>query len=211
MKNDIQVTVFGATGQVGRRIVTLLLAHGVRVVAAVHGDNILPAHDRLTILAVDIYDADSVARALKGSTAVISALGSWGTKRQDVLTVGMKHIVAGMQAQSMMRLISLTGAEARATGDQLGLIHRLMHTALLVVASKILRDGEYHIGLLEVSELDWTVIRSPIMSNTDSVSAGVLSKSRPLPWQRISRQAVSMAMVQLLDDDGWNKQAPYIR
>lgn len=211
MNSDSQITVFGATGQVGRQVVALLLARGYWVVAAIHGDSHFPAHDRLSTVSVDIYDSTSVAKALEGSTLVVSALGSWGTKRKDVLTAGMQAIIPAMNAQSIHRIVSLTGADARAAGDQLGIIHRLMHIAIGVMAPKILRDGERHIALLEASNLDWTALRSPIMSSRDGVGNGELTMRRPLPWQRISRSYVANAIVTLIADTTQSNQAPYIR
>lgn len=206
-----QVTVFGATGRVGRQVVDLLLADGHAVVAAVHGEADMPTHTNLTTRRVDVYDQASVARAVKGSDTVVSALGSWGTKNQNVLSAGVTNIIAAMESQSIRRIVSLTGAEARAQGDSLGIIHRLMHIALLVIAPKILRDGEAHIAALEASHLDWTVVRSPIMSAAQGAREGKLSLARPLPWQRIARSAVAAQMVELVQGDTWVGQAPFIR
>jgi putative NADH-flavin reductase len=210
MERHKQITVFGASGQIGRRVVELLLDRGYNVVAAMHGHNPLSDHEYLTVVPVDIYDAASVEQALEGSSVVISALGSWGTKRKDILTVGMQHIIPAMEKLQIRRIVSLTGADARAAGDKMGLVHQLTHIALGAVAPKILKDGEQHITMLENSSLEWTVIRSPIMSAANSVGYGVLSLHRPLPWQRISRQYVAEAMVRAIEDDEWVRQAPYI-
>ena len=210
MEGPRQITVFGASGQIGRRVVELLLERGYKVIAAVHGHNPLPEHEHLTVVTVDIYDAVSVEQAMNGSSVIISALGSWGTKRKDILTVGMRYIIPAMEKLQIRRIVSLTGADARAAGDKMRIIHRLTHIALGVVAPKILRDGEQHIALLGQSQLDWTVVRSPIMSSADNVGYGVLSLHRPLPWQRISRQYVAEAMVRVIEDNEWARQAPYI-
>lgn len=211
MKNTLpQVTVFGANGRIGRLVVDALQAQGYAVIAAVHGTHEFIESDALRVVKADIYDKASVMQAVQGSQVVMSTLGSWGTKRQDVLTVGMTHIIAGMQQHSIKRIVSLTGAESRAPGDKLGIIHRLMHTALGVMAPKILRDGEAHITLLSQSQLDWTVVRSPIMKDGETVGRGELSASRPYPWQFISRRYVVRAMVQCATDDLWLKQAPFI-
>lgn len=210
MKYSQQITVFGATGRVGRIVVELLLERGYNVIAAVHGHNSLSRHDHMVTRVVDIYDMASVAEALRGSSVVISALGSWGTKRKDILTVGMTNIIPAMEKMNIRRIVSLTGADARATNDRLGLIHRLTHLGLGIVAAKILRDGERHIELLESSPLQYTVIRSPIMCSRDKVGYGVLSLHRPLPWQQISYQYVAEAMVRSIESDEWVRQAPYI-
>ena len=210
MNTNEQVTVFGANGRIGRLVVAALQAKHIRVVAAVHSHHEFAESDSLHVVKMDIYDSTSVAQALEGSGAVISTLGSWGTKRKDVLTVGMTNIIAAMQQQSISRIITLTGAESRAPGDKLGLIHRGMHLALGVMAGKILKDGEAHIGLLATSPLDWTVIRSPIMSNRKHAGRGLLTLNRPYPWQLISRHFVVDSIVSCVVDESWAKQAPFI-
>lgn len=207
-----QVTVFGANGKVGSRVVAELLKRQYDVVAFVHSNGRLPDDPHLRVYQGDIYDAKSVDEALAGSSIVISALGSWGTPKKDILTAGMTNIIAGMQQRGISRIVSLTGSEARASGDHLGLIHRLMHLLLRVVAGKVLVDGERHIELLSQSRLDWTVIRSPIMTS-DAVVPDYkyhLATRRPLPWATINRQLVALSIVDSVRDRTWNKQAPFI-
>lgn len=206
-----QITVFGANGKVGQLVVSELIARGYTVVAFVHNASHFTDSPQLKVCRGDIYDAQQVNQALAGSTAVISALGSWGTKKKNILSVGMSHIIPAMKAYGITRIVSLTGADARASGDDLGLIHRLTHPVLSVVMSKIMGDGELHLSLLEKSELDWTVIRSPIMSKRQTrTDQYTLNKRRALPWQTIPYRLVALSMVNAIQDRTWSKQAPYI-
>jgi putative NADH-flavin reductase len=205
-----QVTVFGASGRVGRLVVAELLARGYKVVAVVHRKNRLRPRPGLRIATGDIYDADAVDEALAGSQIVVSCLSSWGTVSKDILTVGTRHIIAAMKRREISRIVSLTGADARAAGDTLSLIHRLTHSVLRVIVPRILGDGEQHISLLEHSQLDWTVLRSPIMTKRTLRRPVHVSDRRPLPWQRVSRRAVALAMVALVQSGAQVCHAPYI-
>lgn len=210
MKSGQSLVIFGASGKVGRLLVEYALADGHQVTAFVHRSHSLTNHPSLTIMKGDVYNAADVQRAVRGKDAVLSALGSWGTKRKDVLSSAMATIIPAMQQHGVARIISLTGAEARASGDHLGIIHRFAHVAIGILAGKVLRDGERHIQLLEQSDLDWTVIRSPIMRASSRTSYH-LSRRRPMPWALISRPAVARAMVDQLADDAHVRQATYIR
>lgn len=204
-----QVTVFGANGRVGRRVVAELLQRGDTVVAFVHSKTDLPPSDRLEVIYGDIYNPADVERALAGSRAVVSALGSWGTPGKDILTVGMTNIIPAMQHVGARTIVSLTGADARAPGDTLSLVHRLMHAFLMIVAPKIMMDGEQHITLLADSRLDWTVVRSPVMVNK-TTNKYQLGRRRPQPWRTIAYDLVAQAMVNSLQDRTWSRAAPYI-
>lgn len=192
----MKLVVFGANGKVGTLVVKKALSEGHTVVAVVHGDSHLPTHDNLTVQKGDVYDATSVAKAIAGADTVISALGSWGTPKKDILTRGMEHIIPAMQSHKARRIVSLTGADAWAEGDDSSVFHSMTRKLLSIVAGKILRDGEEHIALLQKSDLDWTVVRSPVMNERGNAAYQLIT-TRPKPWQTIHREAVAETLLEL--------------
>lgn len=203
------ITVFGANGRVGRLVVEKALLEGHRVTAFVHHSHYFNESDQLNVIEGDVYNPADLEKALEKADVVISALGSWHTPDKDVLSFGMTNIIPIMKKNKINRIISLTGAEARAKNDQLGLVHNLTHMLLGLIAGKILKDGEEHIQLLELSGLDWVVIRSPIMRESAS-RAYKLSGTRPFPWETVSRTAVAHALLRQALDDNISQQAPFI-
>lgn len=203
------ITIFGASGKVGRLVVSDALARGYSVTAFVHSHSDFDTHPALTVVQGDIHNKSDIQKALADSTAVISTLGSWGTKQKDILTAAMLSIIPAMEAGGFTRIVSLTGADARARGDDMGLIHYLSHTVIRIMNGKILKDGEAHIKLLENSTLDWTVMRAPIMNSRDS-RVHMLSNKRPYPWSTIPRKAVADALLNQLEKNSLSQQAPFI-
>ena len=205
------MTVFGASGRVGRIVVELLLGRGYQVVAFVHRANRLGEQAGLQVVQGDIHDRAAVKRAVTGSATVVSTLGSWGTPTKDIVRTGTANLIAAMPPGS--RVISLTGHEAWATGDQRTLFFWLSHgvAAILPVLRKVLKDGEQHIALLQASQLDWTVVRSPLMTRWGRPDRFELSTRRPLPWATIHRQSVAQAIVTLVEPGTQGRQAPFIR
>src|SRR4051812_42365964 len=100
----MQVTVFGASGKVGRLVVAEALQRGYSVKAFVHSRNPFEDSPKLKVVKGDVYDSDDVAKALRGSDAVISCLGSWGSKRRDVLSSAMRMIIPAMTEQKIGRI-----------------------------------------------------------------------------------------------------------
>lgn len=205
----MKMLVFGANGKVGNKVVMQLLLKGHLVTAFVHGASVLPEHQQLSVISGDIYDKNAVYEAVGCSEVIVSALGSWGTPRKDILTSGMKHIIPAMEAAGLRRIVSLTGADARAAGDPSTLIHTVSHSMLGLMAGKVLADGEKHIELLEQSSLNYTVIRSPVMNESGRAAFSLVNK-RPYPWQTIHRDAVVMAMAQLAETDEYARETPFI-
>jgi putative NADH-flavin reductase len=214
----VQITVFGASGKVGRLVVAEALSRGHDVIAFVHRHNALTANPRLRIAGSDIHSAADVAMSLRGSQGVISCLGSWGTHSKDIVSSGMRQIIPAMQAESISRIVSLTGSGANAPADKdtpITITRRVSHWLADRAAGKVLRDGEHHILLLAQSSLEWTVLRSPIMySGGDGLyrltlrPAGVLTGN--FHPQLICRRAVAKALVDQLEGPGYLHAAPFI-
>lgn len=206
----MRITIFGATGKVGSIITAEALRRGHEVVAFVHRKHNFEDNPLLSVYQGDAYNTGQVSKAIKGSDAVISALSSWGTPSKDVLSSAMVSAIPAMKKHKVKRIISLTGADARAPGDSLGIVHRLSHFGISIVGGKVLKDGENHIKLLASSDLDWTVIRSPVMNEKGNPFHFELTNIRPKPWQTINRHSVALAMIQQLEDDTCLHAAPFI-
>lgn len=80
----MKITVFGATGGVGREVVRQALDAGHEVTAVVRDPARLPvpAHERLRVVTVaDVTDPDAVLAVVGGQDAVVSALGATNNKQ----------------------------------------------------------------------------------------------------------------------------------
>jgi putative NADH-flavin reductase len=205
----MQITVFGASGRVGQLVVLLALERGHTVKAFVHSKNPFSDDADLEVITGEISDEAAVGKALQGSDAIISALGSWGTKSKDILTVGMRTIIPLAEGQGIQRLVSLTGSAALWSADKPGFIDKSGHLVLGLIAPKILRDGEAHLKLLEASKLDWTVVRSPVM-NDKGGSAYHLDLQLSSVLANVSRQSVAYCLLDLAAGDDFVHQAPVI-
>lgn len=207
--NQMQITVFGASGKVGRRVVELALKRGYTVVAVVHRRDPFQGTPNLIVRRGDIRNPRDVEVALKGSRAVVSCLGSWGTKTKDILTTGMRVIIPEMEELGIRRIVTLTGADALAPWERAEGAHALSHTALRLLAGKVLEDGELHMRLLSASKLYWTTLRSPVMT-TFGRADYVLGMEHPAVRATVHRQAVAKALVDQIIQPQYVYKAPFI-
>lgn len=205
----MQITVFGASGKVGQRVVALALERGYTVNAFVHSHNPYNDVSGVKVFQGNVKDSGSVERALVGSDAVISALGSWGTKSRNIVSSGMASIIPAMEKLGIKRIITVTGAGALWSKDKPGLLSKAGRLLVKFVSRKILDDGEKHLGLLENSQLIWTCVRSPAMTNGKGHGYRLGFKA-PAPWAAIPRLAVAECMVDLAENDEYRRQAPFI-
>jgi putative NADH-flavin reductase len=205
----MQITVFGANGKVGQLVVERLLADGHSVVAFVHQQSAFEPSEQLKIIKSDVHNAAFVEAALRGSGAVVSALGSWHTPTKDILSSAMNNIIPAMQKQGVRRIVSLTGSAAWAPGDNITFSNKMQHRLFSLGAKAILRDAEKHLEALHASKLDWTVLRSPVMR--DKPDPGYeLNGDLPGIFETIPRESVARALVDQLTDARFLQLAPHI-
>lgn len=205
----MNIAVFGASGNIGKRVTRLLLERGHTVTALTHHATSLPTHPNLKVTQGDIHNRTDVEAVLREADVVISTLGSWGTKQKDILTAAMSNIVPIMESQGITRVISLTGAGVLLPSDSVAWYDRLNVALLAIIAPKILHDGENHLKILAASQLDWTVVRSPVMTN--QLSHGYRLQSQPpLAWTTVSRDQVAQAIVDLIESKDYAQSAPFV-
>ena len=206
----MQVTVYGASGKVGRLVVAELLADQHTVVAFVHQRNPFVGQTGVSVVSGSVDEPAAVALAAAGSQVLISTLGSWGTTTKTVVSTGTQAIIAAAQKHHIRRVITLTGASAFCSADTPTTSDRLTHQLLNLLAPKILRDGEQHLQLLEASALDWTALRSPAMLGFGPAKYQLVAKL-PSLLATIPRRAVVQAIIDQVRSTDSYKQAPVIR
>jgi putative NADH-flavin reductase len=94
----MKLTVFGASGGIGTEVVRQGLAAGHHITAVVRQTSKLDVvpHPSLEVVVADIMDPTTLAPAIAGRDAVISALGPRGTGPTTVMTTGTQSIIQAM-------------------------------------------------------------------------------------------------------------------
>lgn len=105
------VTIFGATGMVGLQLVKHALHKGFTVKA--FGRNVFttafPKNENLQLIQGAMLDKEQVRHAVKGSDAVLSALGGAYNGTDKSRSLGMKNIVEQMDHEGVKRIIAVGG------------------------------------------------------------------------------------------------------
>ncbi len=206
----MKITVFGASGKVGRIVVDLLQADNHDLTLFIHTHNPFTENNNLKIVHGDINSSKDIDLALNNSDLVISTLGSWGTKNKNVLSTSMNQIIPALKRNNIKRIISLTGADARCSADKSSLISSVSHLIFGILVRKILIDGEKHIKLLEDSGLDFTIIRSPVMTKGGQKKSYKLNLEYAKPWETIGRNNVAEALVAQINETKYVQLSPFI-
>jgi putative NADH-flavin reductase len=102
----MKLTVVGATGGVGRRVVSQALDADHDVTAYVRNRAKLQlTHPRLTVIAGELTDREAIRHAVAGADAAINALGPSLDRNATGMPLvdGTRNIVTAMQAEGVER------------------------------------------------------------------------------------------------------------
>jgi putative NADH-flavin reductase len=107
----MRITLCGATGQAGSRILTELLARGHQVTALVRETGKLTPHAHLTEVQGSVADEAILVAACKGADALVSAYGP-GPEHPELLIPATEQLLAAAKASGVPRFIFVGGAGA---------------------------------------------------------------------------------------------------
>lgn len=203
-----RVIVFGATGGTGRLLVEQALARGYAVTAFSRNPGKLELeHPALTKVAGDVLDPASVEAAVAGHDAVVVTLGMPLLDRSGLRAKGTANVVRAMEAVGVERLICLSIMGLGESWDNLPWLYkRFMIPVLLARPTADHRDQEQ---LILASELDWTIVRPPNMTDkpgTGEIRHGFGGGEGPVGMY-IPRADVAAFMLDQLDGDDYHRAA----
>lgn len=173
----MKLTIFAATGGIGRQILDQAVGAGHDVTAVVRNPDKVSGPIR--IVTADLASADPAAlqSAIGGADAVLSGLGARSKSEAGVAWQGTRAMVQAMRATDVRRIVVVSAAPIGTVpspgipnppkhdpGD--GLLMRQVFGRLVKAA---LRDHYADLArmedILRESTLDWTVIRPPKLTD----------------------------------------------
>ncbi|MEU9331980.1 NAD(P)H-binding protein [Streptomyces sp. NPDC048290] len=198
----MKLTVFGATGGVGREIVRQALDAGHQVTAVVRD----PARLAVTGAGLEVYRADlgdpqAVRAAVAGRDAVLSGLGARSRKDAGVTARLTRTVLEAMEAEHVRRLVVVSAAPVGPPAEGEGALDRLMLGAVSLVFKDIYADLRETEAELARSATDWTVVRPPRLQ--DKPLTGVYRRvigGFPRKGRFIGRADVAHAMLAAVRD-----------
>ncbi|WP_151483567.1 NAD(P)-dependent oxidoreductase [Streptomyces albicerus] len=210
----MRVTVFGATGGIGRLVVQQLLDDGHQVTALVRTPAKLAlTHSHLTAVTGQLSDRDAVEQAVSGADAVVSALGP-SLKRSTTgtaVTDGTRTIVQAMEAQQVARFIGLATPSLADPQDKPHWKHKVLPVAAGLMFPNALAELKGMTEAVTGSDLDYTIAR--ITNPTDKPATGRI-RSGFLGHDKVgsamSRADIAAFLVAQLTDTRYRRAMPAI-
>lgn len=207
----MKILIFGASGATGHELVKQALAQGHIVTAYVRNPSRLKiTHANLKVMQGDVVNYQSVAKAVTGQDAVLSALGASSPFTFDqALVDGVNHIIEAMQQHGVRRFIYMSFAGVEESRSNSGFIIKYIAPKLL---STEIAGHEAREKIIKKSHLQWTIVRPPTLTNGKhkcQLRAGenIISKAFIVT---VSRADVAGFMLQQLTDHTFIGRTPLV-
>jgi putative NADH-flavin reductase len=209
----MKLTIIAATGGVGHLILEQAAAAGHDITAVARHPERLG--DEVHAVEVDFAnpDAEALRGAVQGADAVLSSLGPARAADAGIAWRGTQAIVAAMQSAGVRRIIAISAAPV-ATTPSPGRPHPPKHDpgegfftrqVAMPIIKTLLRTVYLDLALMEdilrASDLDWTTVRPPRLTN--KAHTGVYRTAYGQNLKRgltISRADVADAMLRAVPD-----------
>ena len=152
----MKVIIFGASGSIGRNLVSQALEQGHAVTAFVRDPaRIDIQHDKLSIAVGDVLEAASVQKALIGHDAVMCSIGAG--RKGGVRAEGTRNIITAMKAAGVRRLICQSTLGIGESWSNLNAFWKYLMFGLFIRPAYL--DHVEQEKLVRESGLDWSIVR----------------------------------------------------
>jgi len=203
------ILVTGGTGLVGSRLLRRFVDAGVDCRALVRPGKEVPAG--ASPMEGDLFDADSLKRAVEGVSAIVHLAAVFRTQNEDDIwranLDGTKNLIAATKAHApqVRFVMASTGLVYDADASHPGLEDDATHPKLAYPASKIAAENE-----LRNSGLNWSILRLPFVYGDGDGHMAVIpgfvaslkwhpAKTFSLVHHRDVARAVELALTGVMD------------
>jgi uncharacterized protein YbjT (DUF2867 family) len=172
-----KLTIFAATGGIGRQLLEQAVAAGHDVTAVARNPGKLTRQVRTVTADLAAADPAALEPAVAGADAVLSGLGPHSNADAGIAAPGTRSILAAMQATGVRRIVAVSAAPVSTVaspgnphppkhdpGD--GFFMRYLFSRIAAARfGKVYDDLAAMEDILRDSGLDWTVIRPPQLTD----------------------------------------------
>lgn len=199
----MRVTVFGASGGIGRELVTQAIGRGDEVTAVIRRSSAADLPAEAEIVRVDAFDDPAaLVPALDGRDAVLSGIGPRGRNDGPVAAPITAVIVEAMKQAGVPRIVAVSAAPVGPPPEHDAFVNKRVLMPLIgSILKPVYDDLDQMEQVLRASGLDWTVVRPPKLTAKPATGAyrTVVGANIGRAFS-VSRADVASAMLDALGD-----------
>jgi len=205
----IKIAIIGGTGKSGKYLVQQLLKKGFTLTLLLRNpENFDVQNPLLEIVKGDIRNYDSVLLLLQDCDMIVSTLGQ-PKGEPSIFSTATSHIIKAMQHYNLSRYIVTTGLNVNTPTDAKSHAVQMATRWMYDHFPETTSDKQKEYESLAQSDLDWTMIRLPLIRQTDQKFPFHTSLA-DCPGTFISATDLANFVIQEIEQPCFIQQAPFL-
>lgn len=211
MKQYTTIAVIGGTGKAGKYLVNQLVQRGFRLKLLIRNPETFQLKNPLIqVVEGNANSAADIHLLMQGCDAIISTLGlGQPPSETNIFSESTKNILLAMTKHQIQRYIVITGLNVNTPFDQKSPKTQFATDWMYVNYPKTTADKQTEYDILSSSNVDWTLVRLPLIEQTDETGNTKVSLEDCL-GDKISTTNLADFLIEQLTDDRFIKQAPFL-
>ena len=206
---NITIAVIGGTGKAGRYLVKELLKSGYKVKLLLRDpDKLQIPISSFEVIKGDARDYLKVRKFLEGTDVVISTLGQ-PKGEKSIFSDATKNVLTAMKELQLCRYILITGLNVDSPSDRKSEKTKFATDWMKKNYPETTMDKQFEFELLSQSNLDWTLLRLPLIELTDERRRVEVSLE-DCAGENISATDLAYFLKEQITDKSFLQKAPFI-
>jgi putative NADH-flavin reductase len=211
MKQYQTIAVIGGTGKAGKYLVNQLVQRGFRLKLLIRNPETFQLKNPLIqVVEGNTNNAANIDLLLQGCDAVISTLGlGQPPSETNIFSESTKNVLLAMAKHQIQRYMVITGLNVNTPFDKKSPKTQFATDWMYANYPKTTADKQTEYDILSRSNIDWTLVRLPLIEQTDEKRDTEISLEDCL-GDKISATDLANFLIEQLTDERFIKQAPFI-
>jgi putative NADH-flavin reductase len=209
----MKITILGSTGFVGKVLIKKAIDAGYQVkTLARNPEKLEEIKNKIEIITGSVFESSSVEAAIEGSEVVLSTIGPPQRNHGDPAQYekAMKNIVSAMDKYGIKRYIHIGGAAHQGGENEVWNFNRkFLRLFLNLFGKQILVAKHLEWEVLKTSDLDWTLVRPPRITDVEA-SGNIVADERRLESLKISVGDLTDFILEQITSKDWIRRAPLV-
>jgi putative NADH-flavin reductase len=211
MKQKIKIAVIGGTGKSGKYLVKQLINQGFRLKVLLRNPDIFQIKSPLIeVIKGDVTNYGSIHSLIEDCQAVISTLGlGIPASEPTIFSQSTTNVVKAMNECNVSRYIVTTGLNVDTPFDNKSSKTTFATDWMKKTYPISTTDKQLEYNILVSSNLDWTLVRLPLIEQTDEQNQVIIDIEDCL-GDKISATDLANFLIEQLSSETFTRKSPFI-
>jgi len=206
---QFKLAILGGTGKSGKYLVKELLNRGFQLRLLLRNPESFQLKSSfIEIVKGDARDYESVLSLVNGCDAVISTLGQ-PRGETSIFSQATRNVIRAMSQYKINRYVVITGLNVNTPSDKKGPKTKMATEWMKSNYPKTTLDKQVEFDILSKSDINWTLVRLPLIELTDEKRKVIISLE-DCPGDKISATDLAYFLIDQLSSDTYIRKSPFI-